>query len=499
MNINRLVSAATLAGGLALGMLGLLGILAPPVQAGGTRYVDSATGSDSSNNCSVSSSPCKTIQHAVDEADPGDLVKVATGTYTGTNSYGGLAQVVYISKTVTMVGGFTTSNWDTPDPVANPTVLDAQGQGRVLYITDDISSTLEGLVITGGDATDLWFPGYRDLGGGIRIISATVTISNCAIYSNTASTATSGYGGGVYVYNATATLIGNTFQGNVASTTDEGFGGGLCLYDSHGTTVSGNVIQSNTASLAGIGNGSGGGVYLWNSDSVDLSGNDILSNAGGEDQGGGGGVFLDHSSASFNSNRILHNYSSRGTVGAGGGLFLWKSSATMTNCIVADNVTLHFGTPWGSITIRDSFLNLVHTTVANNSGSGTGIHVSGSDYSSTLTMTNTIVAGHYHGLIVDTGSVASLDSTLWNGNTDDWSGGGSITRTHDYWGNPVFGTDYHIGSSSAALDRGVDAGVKTDIDGEPRPQWYFPDLGADEAPYTPFTPRLSLPQVLHGE
>ena len=73
------------------------------------------------------------VQAAVDAANEGDVIKVATGIYTGVNNYGGLAQVVYISKTVTIQGGFTTANWTTSSPEVNLTTLDAQGQGRVMY------------------------------------------------------------------------------------------------------------------------------------------------------------------------------------------------------------------------------------------------------------------------------------------------------------------------------------------------------------------------------
>ena len=39
--------------------------------------------------------------------------------------------------------------------------------------------------------------------------------------------------------------------------------------------------------------------------------------------------------------------------------------------------------------------------------------------------------------------------------------------------------DYHIGSDSAAIDKGVDTGVTLDIDHQPRP-YEEPDIGADE-------------------
>jgi hypothetical protein len=140
------------------------------------------------------------IQDAVDAASDGDVIKIATGLYTDVNNHGGLAQVVYISKTLTIHGGYTIANWNTPDPEANPSTLDAEGQGRVLHITGNISPTVEGLHITGGDS-DITSGG----GGGIRIVDATALISNNWIYSNTASS-----GGGVYVRTSNATLDGNT-------------------------------------------------------------------------------------------------------------------------------------------------------------------------------------------------------------------------------------------------------------------------------------------------
>jgi hypothetical protein len=49
---------------------------------------------------------------------------------------------------------------------------------------------------------------------------------------------------------------------------------------------------------------------------------------------------------------------------------------------------------------------------------------------------------------------------------------------------------YHIGPGSAAIDRGMDAGVMTDIDGDPRPIGSLPDIGADEARRWVYLPLL---------
>jgi hypothetical protein len=129
-------------------------------------------------DCTSTAPPFRTVQYAIDVAGDNDVIKVATGVDTGVNGFGGLAQVVYLSRTLTVRGGYTTTNWTTSDPVANPTTLDAEGQGRVLDITGLISPTIEGLRMTGGDATGWGGGGGLDVGGGgssprLRLPSAT--------------------------------------------------------------------------------------------------------------------------------------------------------------------------------------------------------------------------------------------------------------------------------------------------------------------------------------
>jgi hypothetical protein len=110
-------------------------------------------------------------------------------------------------------------------------------------------------------------------------------------------------------------------------------------------------------------------------------------------------------------------------------------------------------------------------------------------------MTNTIIADHAVGITVTAGNTATPNGVLWFGNGANTGGNGLITITHEITGDPAFAPDgYHLVTGSAAIDQGVDAGVTTDIDNQPRPQGNAPDLGADE--YWPLDKRIYLPLVL---
>ncbi|MBL8097371.1 MAG: hypothetical protein JNL73_24540, partial [Anaerolineales bacterium] len=163
--------------------------------AGTTRYV-TVDGVDDTD-CSSPSSPCRTPQYAIVEAGAGDVVKIAAGTYdsvsliafTTTVPYS-FTQIAYISKTLTVSGGYTVSNWVTADAVANPTVFDAGGAGRgvTIFGTGTEVVTLTGLTLTGGDYTGLGNPngvflrncrGYQsDCGGGVYAVRVQLQASD---------------------------------------------------------------------------------------------------------------------------------------------------------------------------------------------------------------------------------------------------------------------------------------------------------------------------------
>jgi hypothetical protein len=130
------------------------------------------------------------VQFAVDQALPGDEIRVAGGVNTDVQTGADSSQMLHISKPITIRRGYAPSDWSVSNPQVNPTTLDAEGQGRVFPVTGTLGVTLEGLGITGGDATDLGPYAGSDWGGDgyVHWNYWVTTISNCRIISNTAST-----------------------------------------------------------------------------------------------------------------------------------------------------------------------------------------------------------------------------------------------------------------------------------------------------------------------
>jgi uncharacterized repeat protein (TIGR01451 family) len=476
------------------------------------------------------------VQAAVDAAGPGDLVKIA-GYCAGVESRSGVTQTVYLTKTLTLRGGYSTHDWTTPDPVGNPTTLDGQGKGRVLYVTGNISPTIEGLHITGGDAAGLGGNPYGDdAGGGAYIITATVSLIGCQVEGNTSLDGGGLYlshsdshlrgnvitaneaaddGGGVYLHKGSNTLRGNTISLNasnncaglvveggtvdansVISNTASIVGGGLCLLGNPPAVLTDNLVAHNSASS------DGGGVHVDRSAGQVLTGNTIAWNTSHR----GGGLYLEANSLTLSANSVVFNTASYGgglyfsgfgetlasnlvtsnsvlsnTASYGGGLYLsaYRDSNTWNNNVVADNQAIVEGS---GLYIRESSSVLQHSTIVRNTG-GDGSAILLEQHSS-VAMTNTILVSHTVGLSVSRDCTATLEATLWGNGTDRDGEGTVVTGTVNEWGNPAFtdpgSGDYHLESWSAAADAGVDAGVMVDIDGDLRPYGSGFDLGADE-------------------
>lgn len=422
------------------------------------RYV-AVTGIDTLNDCTNSVNPCRTIQHAVDVADAGDSVLVAAGEYTGVQDRpippgyleppvsGVIAQVVYITKTLTLRGGYTPAYSDPPDPQANPTTLDAQDDGRDIIIAGDINATIEGLRLTGGDAAELGggLGTNSYAGGALYAIDATVTLHNNQVFENNAWD-----GGGIFLHGSTATLSDN----EVYSNTNRAYGGGVMLYRSH-STLTANTLHHNTSSSN---LGSGGGVYVHQGTAA-LNGNTIYSNTV---QSNGGGIFVNNShNITLVNNTILSNTTN---AGYGGGIDIRQSDNAMLsgNTLIAN----HAHSRGGGMYVYQGYDTLIgNTIISNTADSGGGVYLVGREVTMTANtvLSNTALMGgglylEYNDAILNRNTISFNRATLDNGegggifvydsdpsmdgnvvtfNYADWGGGLSLYRSSPVMMNTV--------------------------------------------------------------
>lgn len=98
---SRLFARVPGAGAAVFAAAAILLVGAPAAYAATTLYVNAATGTDSPT-CGASTSPCQTIQQAVDNANDGDTIQVAVGAYPAQPAFS--YDRLLIDKSVTLDG-----------------------------------------------------------------------------------------------------------------------------------------------------------------------------------------------------------------------------------------------------------------------------------------------------------------------------------------------------------------------------------------------------------
>jgi hypothetical protein len=212
----------------------------------------------------------------VNVANEGEEIRMAAGTYSGAqtvmDSRSGYTytQVVFIDKSLTLRGGFDPGEWETADPDANRTVIDAQGWGRGISIVgtsgDSPSVTVDGFTITGGDYTNLGNPPggnslvcfalERGCGGGLYADRSALILRNSVITNNVAGRGDDGDGGGIYLWRVSGDSASSIENVTVISNSAPEDGGGLYVYDvSSPINVTQSTFRDNHAK-------NGGGTYV---------------------------------------------------------------------------------------------------------------------------------------------------------------------------------------------------------------------------------------------
>ena len=351
-----------------------------------------------------------TIQAAIDAAQPGDEIVVASGTYGETIDLQGKPLILRSSSGATF------------------TAIDARGAGSVIRGAGD-GAFIEGFTITGGSAVE---------GGGMFNQGGDPIVRHCIFSGNTAA-----FGGGVYNREGADPLIADClFTGNVATT---GAGGALHNFQSSPTVRRCTFINNRAHER------NGGAAFSFDSDptfvSCVFSSNSALLN--------GGALYFDGGMPSIFSCIFLGN-----TGDFGGAVYCINSDPLLANCAFATN-TANVGAGFfstGSISL------IVNCAFAENEAASTG---GGLRLVNSITeITNCIAWGNEPDQITDFQATTTVSFSDVEGG---WDGAGSNNIDAD----PMFlqpeAGDLRLMPLSPCVDAGDTSALppdEADLDGD---------------------------------
>jgi uncharacterized repeat protein (TIGR01451 family) len=399
-----------------------------------------------------------TIQSAVSNANPGNIIELVTGSYlenvTWVHTNGitirgkagissaniiingnRIGHAIYIGYPVSVsLQNLTIANAQNPGAAANS----SYGGGICVYQNNAILN-LKNVIISGNICTNNTTVYNR--GGGIYFYGNKLNLDTCILKNNTAGYA----GGGLYLDNGEVSVINSQLIGNKALVDNAG-----AIYFSPGivfSNLSGGVFTNNSAQNSG-GAIAGGGTNV-SYTSCRFSGNTAIN--GGVFSGG----IVSIQRSLFHDNRATTR----------GGIFD-SAIVSAINCIgVSNNGGTQGGVIWANNTTQ-----LVNCTfVSNNATNGQFLYRS----SGSPEITNTIVWGS-NAPFSDTASTVIYSD---------------IQGTHPGVGNsnsaPLFVDqntwDFHLQSGSPCIDSGTNSGAPSvDYDGDQRPSGLSADIGAFE-------------------
>lgn len=428
----------TLAGILSIA-LGFSGTMPVPVRAApGVVYV--RAGANGADDGSSWEDAYTDLQAALADAESGDEIWVAEGTYTPTPGTDRTA-TLKLEAGVALYGGFaggeTTRGqrrWETNITILSGDIGTSGDSSDNSYhvVTGsgtDETARLDGFVITGGKA-DGSAP-EQDLGAGMFTKNGRPTLAHCTFSGNSAHE-----GAGMYNWYSDPTLTDCTFSGNFA----DWYGGGMYNHRYSGPSLTDCIFSDNTSGYYGAGmynasnsdprltrctfegNIAGYGSGMYNGDAsrptliqCDFSGNSAGHNGGGMYNGGDSAPVL--TQCSFSGNSALYD---------GGGMYNDSSGPTLTNCTFNGNSAVYLG--GGMINHAASDPKLTGCAFYGNSADhGGGIYSDDSSPAlSNCTFSGNSAVRHGGAIHSDDSNPALANCTL-TGNSAGWSGGGMFT------------------------------------------------------------------------
>jgi parallel beta-helix repeat protein len=477
-----------------LAALAAVAVAAPAQAASSTRYVANS-GDDTDNDCTDSNNPCQHIQYAVDQADAGDTVSIATGTYP---------ESVRVRESLTLVGaGASGSGKSTIDGDGDPSIFvdgfDTSTPPVVtikqLNVSDN--SDADGVLVEDAEAHVVNCVVSNNNNAGIDVEDdSTVTVADSTVSSNgsqgvllnsepvadrTATASQDSLLPQIAVTDSAVNANGNggvdVEQGDAdvtSSTLDSNVGAGMVL---DGTGTEGSLTRSTVSNTAptSIGEGGeafGGGVLVFPSGSVDIDTSTIFGNTAQ-------GVL------SFLGNVTISNSTISGT-----------APPTGTDGNPED-------LPYGGVAVDDERPTLAHAGMAAFRGTPAVARaklsaVSAAPETPSVTVTGSIVADNTsladcNGDVVDGGyNLDSDGSCAWSASGSISNGAAKLAPLQDN-GGPT--KTLYLAKTSDAIDRIPSGSANCGSDnpdqrGVGRPQGTKCDIGAveDDQPSIVFSP-----------
>jgi hypothetical protein len=477
------------------GLLLLLVILASIIDVRGaaaqkgTGTIRVAQAGGVAHECGSEVDPCPTIQDAVQRALPGDTILVAGGTYKDVflclNEY---TVLCVLNKKVTIIGGYSSSNWDTPDPVANPTVFDGQGIYRVGIVQGPLPPDplaagldLENVTIangyrkgapSGSDEATFVFGGGIEDNYGLLVLRHVVFKNNKAVGGDTNQEhGGAGSGGGLAMRFAPAGTYlehvtfdhNQAFGGTGASRGGYGIGGGLYTLVSvvaghditltNNSAIGGDTTGSGRTSDGGQGDAQGGGVTFQGGSTINFQHIVATNNTAtggnspnGEAAGAFGGAIkaegvpwigdtttVNLTDADIRGNVAQGGMGQDGGYGSGGGVETNDSNMILNRVWLVDN--------------RASGGNGSHKQGPAGGGGGSFQRLDSRDISSYIAFTNTVIA--------DNLAAVGSGNAVGGGGGGLWLQGTQATINHSTFAHNQLSQSPMQGSAILVLNDGA--------------------------------------------
>ncbi|MFM9105658.1 MAG: hypothetical protein ACKOWF_03035 [Chloroflexota bacterium] len=381
-----------------------------------------------------------TVQAAITAASPGDIIRIAPGTYS---------EDLTIDKKLTLVGC----------PGGEVILRNATQDTRTITISDNVSPLeLVDIVIEGNNDV------ANSIGGGGIVSFGDVTLCRFTVIRNCATNTSDSYGGGIHIdadtlsplvpYGTLRVYDGSLIENNHS----DSYGGGAAVDTYCGCYIDHDVIfQNNNAAVAG------GALALNLKNPGSIRGRAQF--LGNHADSYGGAILIQPGGMSISGNVVIRGNSADSY---GGGISHMQCTATgEEGLVISGNVIIdgntaqaHSGGIYGGefchLRIRDN-VKITGNTASNSNGDayGGGLHtsISGSsnyrpayvlELSGNVEISGNTADSYGGGIAVSTGKVLITDNVVIANNTASSQGGGIdfdgglINRNVQITGNSAF-------------------------------------------------------------